>query len=225
MSIIDNSLFYQEFADHYAQIAELADQDAYHVTSVAALGRPRPHIIQMCGEIAIATMLRQQLLAHGWTIVECPIPFGGKLYNNFKDDRMLDQVVVDSKFSIVIESNYTYHGQSYFTEKTFRALMLPRPFFVAFGYSSPNRIKYLRDCGFNVHDDIIDHSYDNINDPIRQQIAILDQMQKLQDLEYTPTLLEELERRAQHNRNLVDQMFDQLEQRYRQVVDKIQSIS
>jgi hypothetical protein len=45
------------------------------------------------------------------------------------------------------------------TEKTFHAILALHPFMIV---SQPGTIKYLRDQGFDVFDDIIDHAYDNI---------------------------------------------------------------
>lgn len=117
---------------------------------------------------------------------------------NFEGD--LDQVVVDSCISLVIETYFDWPDTIAFSEKIFRALQLPRPIIL---YSMPGSVEVLRKYGFDVWDDIIDHAYDVEPDQIQRQIKILDQLCQLRDLTYTDQQLEQFELRAQHNRDLL----------------------
>jgi hypothetical protein len=145
-------------------------------------------------------------------------------YKNFSVS--LEDAIIDSKASLVLETSFACPGQIYFTEKTFRAAMLPRPFFVVARQGNKSRISYLREIGFDVYDDVIDHSsYDYIKDPIQQMLAVFDQIEKLRNFEYTPTVLNEFEQRAQHNRELINKFNSQLGQKYQTIIDQLQQIS
>jgi hypothetical protein len=145
-------------------------------------------------------------------------------YKNFSGS--LEEAIIDSKCSVVLESSYARPGQIYFTEKTFRAMQSPRPFFIAARQGGGGRIAYLRKIGFDVYDDIVDHSsYDDVDDPIQQMSLILDQLEKLQKIEYTPDLLKNFEQRAQHNQNLTRKLNRDLVTKYQNIVDKIKEIS
>jgi hypothetical protein len=145
-------------------------------------------------------------------------------YKNFSGS--LNEAILDSKCSIVLETSYAWPGQIYFTEKTFRAIQHPRPFFVAARQGGGGRIAYLRNIGFDVYDDIIDHeSYDNIDDPIQQMSVVFDQIEKLRNIDYTPELLENFEQRAQHNRALIRKFNVDLVKKYQDIVDRIKEIS
>jgi hypothetical protein len=145
-------------------------------------------------------------------------------YKNFSGS--LEEAMIDSKCSIVLESSWAKPGQIYFTEKTFRAIQSPRPFFVTARHGGGGRIAYLRKIGFDVYDDIIDHSsYDDVDDPIQQMSLILDQIEKLRNIEYTPGLLKNFEQRAQHNQNLIQKFNIDLVKKYQDIVDRIKEIS
>jgi len=123
---------------------------------------------------------------------------------NFEGD--LDQVVVDSCISLVIETYFDWPDTIAFSEKIFRALQLPRPIIL---YSMPGSVEVLRKYGFDVWDDIIDHAYDVEPDQIQRQIKILDQLCQLRNLTYTDQQLKEFELRAQHNRDLLQKFKSQ----------------
>lgn len=122
-------------------------------------------------------------------------------FSNFEGD--LDQVMVDSHISLVIETYFSWPDTIAFSEKTFRALQLPRPLMI---YCMPGSIKALRDHGFDVWDDVIDHNYDNETNEIQRQILILDQLCKLKDISYTEQQLTQFESRAEHNRQLLQNL-------------------
>jgi hypothetical protein len=117
-------------------------------------------------------------------------------YKNF--DLQIEQAVIDSEKTLVIETFFEPQDINNYSEKTFRALQLPRPFLL---FSTPNNVKMLREWGFEVYDDHINHSYDEEQDWIKRQSLILDQLAK--PIEYTESVLKDFEQRAQHNRNLL----------------------
>ena len=122
-------------------------------------------------------------------------------FSNFEGD--LDQVIVDSHISLVIETYFGWPDTIAFSEKTFRALQLPRPLMI---YCMPGAVKALRDHGFDVWDDVIDHNYDSETDSIQRQILILDQLCKLKDISYTQQQLTQFESRARHNQQLLQNL-------------------
>lgn len=119
-------------------------------------------------------------------------------YANFEKD--IDQVIVDSKVSLVLETYFHNNDVIAFSEKVFRTLQLPRPFLL---YSAPGAVKNLRLFGFDLFDDIVDHGYDSIQDHIQRQTLILDQLDKFRSIVYTQAQLEDFELRANHNRELL----------------------
>lgn len=136
---------------------------------------------------------------------------------NFQGD--LDQVIVDSCISLVIETYFDWPDTIAFSEKTFRALQLPRPLIL---YTMPGSVEVLRKFGFDVWDDIVDHSYDSEPNQIQRQIQILDQLCSLTDLVYTTQQLLEFETRAQHNRNILKQLRQQWPAKLKSVLDQLQ---
>lgn len=136
---------------------------------------------------------------------------------NFQGD--LDQVIVDSCISLVIETYFDWPDTVAFSEKTFRALQLPRPLIL---YTMPGSVEVLRKFGFDVWDDIVDHSYDSEPNQIQRQIQILDQLCALRDLAYTNQQLIEFESRAQYNRNILEQLRQQWPSKLKSVLDQLQ---
>jgi hypothetical protein len=123
-------------------------------------------------------------------------------YKNFNTDS-LSQLIIDSKFSIVLE---TYHDNNNFitlSEKIFRCLKLPRPWVM---HAQQGAVAYVRNMGFDVLDDIVDHSYDDIEFTIDRQVAILDQCEKLIliDLDKYSNRLSEA---ASHNCELLNAFY------------------
>lgn len=118
-------------------------------------------------------------------------------YRNFDGD--LDQTIVDSKISIVIETYFMGRAIA-FSEKIFRALQLPRPVLI---YSVPNSVSALRDIGFDMYDDIVNHEYDNIDHPENRMAKILSILEDFKNFNYNNDTLIDFEQRAQRNRNLL----------------------
>lgn len=123
-------------------------------------------------------------------------------FKNF--DCTLEEAIIDSEKSIVIETFFEETDMICFTEKTMRVLQLPRPWLL---FGNPGSVTKLREWGFDVFDDWIDHSYDAELDPIRRQRLILDQIHST--IPYTQSLLDNFEERAKHNRNLLKQYQQQ----------------
>lgn len=112
---------------------------------------------------------------------------------------------VSSLLNLVIE---TYAGDASIalSEKIFRALLTPAPWTV---FSAKNAVQYLKNLGFDVIDDLIDHSYDsNIHDKYKIKKYI---KSSRQSQEYLQTLnLDKIKQRckhaAEHNQRILQQM-------------------
>jgi len=135
---------------------------------------------------------------------------------NFEGD--IDQVIVDTCISLVIETYFDWPDTIAFSEKIFRALQLPRPMIL---YSMPGSVDALRKYGFDVWDDIIDHTYDNEPDQIQRQIMILDQLYALQNINYTNQQLDQFEARSQHNRDILKKFRYQWDDKLKSVLSQI----
>lgn len=133
-------------------------------------------------------------------------------YRNFHTD--LDQAVVDSKISLVLETYYDNSMAIAFSEKVFRALQLPRPMLL---YSGVGAINELRKIGFDLYDDIVDHGYDLIVDSNQRQLDILSRLENFKSFNYTDNTLRDFEQRANKNRNILKN----LKQNWPHKLDKI----
>ena len=125
-------------------------------------------------------------------------------YCNF-DDSNLNSIILKTKYSIVLETYFDSNFCITFSEKIFRCLKLPRPWVL---FCNLNAVSKLREYGFDVLDDIVDHRYDSIIDPRQRETAILNQCEVLNNLEYTPSLMSRLEQSANHNNVLLEKFKD-----------------
>jgi len=141
-------------------------------------------------------------------------------YRNF-ESTLLSQVVIDSKFSIILESAHTNSNFITFSEKIFRCLKLPRPWVM---HAQQGAIDYLRRMGFDVIDDIVNHDYDNLDFSVDRQVAILDQCEQLLTLDIK-TCMPRLEQAANHNVNLLNQFYSQWHQNIDKCFAKAEELS
>jgi hypothetical protein len=146
-------------------------------------------------------------------------------YRNFPADAELNNVIMQSKFSLVLETYFDNNDVITYSEKLFRCLKLPRPWAV---FAMKGAVEQLRQMGYDVLDDIVDHSYDAIDFCIDRQVALLDLAKRLCRLEYNPALVERLERAAKHNRAVLDRhqpnFFPDVTKTFDMAVDKINGL-
>lgn len=121
-------------------------------------------------------------------------------YRSFDPDWSLDQVVLNSRFSLVLETYFLDPRMITLSEKTFRCLKLPRPWIV---FSTIGTVQHLRDLGLDVMDDIVDHSYDSIDFEIDRQSRLLEIAKDMATWSWTPQLLQRCSTAAKHNRDLI----------------------
>jgi hypothetical protein len=120
-------------------------------------------------------------------------------YKNFIETGNLCDTIMSTKFSIIIETYFERTDAITFSEKTFRALQTPRPWLL---FHSMGAVKELRNMGFYVYDDLIDHSYDDFDtsvDSVPRQESILEQAKKLMSMEVTESLLDHWEKMTKQN--------------------------
>jgi hypothetical protein len=136
-------------------------------------------------------------------------------YKNF--NTTLEEAIIDSSKSLVIETFFEPNEHICYTEKTWRAIQMPRPMLL---FSAQNAIQYLRDWGFDVFDDYVDHSYDSEPNKFVRQQMILNQLEK--PVAYHPTVFD---KKARHNRELLKSYQQQWNSKYQKVLDNIAEIS
>ena len=146
-------------------------------------------------------------------------------YRNFDKDADLDDVIMQSKFNIVLETYASNNNQIVFTEKIIRSLRLPRPWLL---YGAQNAVALLREWGFDVLDDFVDHDrYDCLDFDIDRQTVILDMAQEMQNFD-TEKHWDRLKTASDHNLELLKywkkNMPNLLAQDIEKMLDKIYNI-
>ena len=137
-------------------------------------------------------------------------------YKNFNDNGDLTEIILDSKFSIILETYFHNNNLVTFSEKIFRCLQLPRPWVL---YSHKHAVHYLRVMGFDVLDDIVDHSYDTIEFAIERQVEILNLVEKLVNLDIIP-LQTRLRQAAEHNQQLLKKFADTWQDDFQETISR-----
>lgn len=121
-------------------------------------------------------------------------------YNNIEPAGLeLEQCIFDSNVSLSLET-YISDDHIVFSEKIFRSMQLPRPWLL---YCSPTTIQYLRQQGFDVLDDYVDHEYDLITEHFDRLHKILDQLETFIDRKYSDKDYARFNQAAIHNQNLL----------------------
>ena len=107
-----------------------------------------------------------------------------------------DQTAMDSVVTLVMET-YVSDWCIAVSEKIFRALQTPRPWLL---YCTPGTVAMLRDTGFDVLDDIVNHAnYDLVHNHWHRMDIMV---QMINDFPSTLDF-ERLTQAAEHNRNLL----------------------
>lgn len=144
-------------------------------------------------------------------------------FRNFEDKNDLCGVILQTKFSIIIETYFEREDCQTFTEKTWRALQLPRPWLL---FAAKNCVQKLRDMGFDVFDDYVNHDYD-LHDTkytcVDRQESMLQQAERLFDLEITPDILKDWQEKSNHNRQIIQRWAASWHDKCRGPFDQIMS--
>lgn len=137
-----------------------------------------------------------QLFAKEHDVLKNKVP-----YSNLTDT--LEQSIIDSKISIVVETYFNENRSIAYSEKIFRQLQMPRPFVL---FCGQHAVSHLRNLGFDVYDDLVDHSYDAEPFEISRQVKILDVVDHFKNLVYTKSMLQKLKIRAKHNQRVLEDL-------------------
>ena len=97
-------------------------------------------------------------------------------YCNFDQTSNIENIIAKTMVSLVIETYFDDNRVIALSEKTFRALQLPRPFLL---FAPKGTIQYLTSLGFQIINDGLDHSYDTNENWIARQELILKQLEKI----------------------------------------------
>ena len=156
-----------------------------------------------------------QNFAHEHQQIKNKIP-----YKNFTDDGDLTGLILSSNISIILETWFSGNHCVTFSEKTMRCLQLPRPWVL---FSVKGAVQQLRQWGFDVLDDVVDHSvYDNIDNSVERQVKILD---LLEDLIVLNIPVERCIQASEHNKSVLkswsDSWFDNMHKDFEIVHKKI----
>lgn len=111
--------------------------------------------------------------------------------------------------SVVCETGPTAHKPN-FSEKTFRAIMQGHPIILI---GAANSINMLRELGFDMYDDIIDHSYDNIHYcPYTRQLKAFECIDKIASYSLNELLAikKELRKRRVKNIENYKKLYEQM---------------
>ena len=138
-------------------------------------------------------------------------------YQSFDDSWTMEQVIMHSKFSLVLETYFIDPRIITISEKIIRCLKLPRPWIV---FSTRGTVNYLRDLGFDVLDDVVDHSYDVIDNEIDRQVKLLNLAQHMIQTPWTPSLLARCKKAAEHNSGLIEYWYKNFYQQINDAVDR-----
>jgi len=140
-------------------------------------------------------------------------------YNNRDYQNSLIEVVLETLF------DDTRH---HLTEKALRPIACGQPFILA---STPGSLQYLRSYGFRTFDGYIDETYDTIQDPAERLSAIVQEMQRIDQLSLASKqqLIAGAQAIAEHNQRLFfsnkffNLVIDEFKQNLDQSVIKVKS--
>jgi len=147
-------------------------------------------------------------------IIKTKVPF--KTVNG-----TLEQAIMESKFSIVLETVFNMRHGVQTSEKTFRHLQMPRPFAI---FANPGIIKHLKSCGFDVYDDIVDHSYDYEDSDAVRQALILNQAERFRNVEFDANLIDRLHKGCNHNKAVLKGYYDAWPGKKQQILNYLDTI-
>ena len=126
-------------------------------------------------------------------------------YTNFNDNWAYHRICTDhydtSFFSIVNESHFGSHKQRYLTEKTEKAIFNFHPIIIV---GAKGSLRYLKEQGFDIFEDIFDSSYDDIYDKterLEKIFDVVDNFLKNNNLSQLEKIREDIFPRLLHNYN------------------------
>lgn len=133
----------------------------------------------------------------------------------------LEQTIIDSKISIIIETYFESTETIALSEKTFRNLLLPRPWML---FASPHAVAHLRRIGFDVMDYLVDHDYDQMSNPVDRQVAILNQLESWHNASFDEITIERMKQSCYHNYVLLRDFKQTLPEKIQQIINDIKKM-
>lgn len=136
------------------------------------------------------------------------LPYLAEGLENFNvgDQSAVFNYLLFSDFHLVVETFFSeVFAINFITEKTYKAILVGRPFIV---YGQPHSLVWLRSMGFSTFESHIDQSYDLELDPIKRRDLVVQQVQWLSQLSTSDfqQLLVDLQPQVNHNKLLLYQL-------------------
>jgi len=160
--------------------------------------------------------MKALILPHGWPLI----------VDSHTADNQMQHALTHVKFytaplKIVVETSSDidedgWTGQ-FVTEKTYKALSWYQ---LPIWFAVPGLVARIREQGFDVFDDVIDHSYDNVHDGWERMERMLLELQRLLRLD-TVQLRQDLWNRFKNNAKLVEDLLQNSYQHH----DKIEEFT
>jgi hypothetical protein len=157
-------------------------------------------------------------------LVDLPLTIDGHV-DEFKQHDSAQDIFSTCLFNIVAETSSQHSHQEwlglFITEKTFKSFALKQ---IPLWWAVPGLVDEVRNLGFDVFDDLIDHTYDQIDNEDQRLTALIDQI-TLIDTKYSLDQCNDLRisirSRLEHNFNLVLSLCDQQDNVFNSIVEKI----
>ena len=135
-------------------------------------------------------------------------------------DTEMEPAVIDGKIQLVLETYFDNHTIS-LSEKTFRAIQLPRPWLL---FAASGAVAHLDCCGFDVFDDVVDHSYDSVLEPALRQMAILTELQRWNSIQFTQSLQQRFVQGLEHNQQLLKTLRQKWPERLQNTINYLYTV-
>ena len=140
----------------------------------------------------------------------CPYPLVIDIEEIEQENELTSSKLFNAPLQLIHETSWDgviYDGRhawntQFITEKTYKALSFRQ---LPVWCTVPGFVNRVRELGFDVFDDIIDHSYDNVKDPEKRINVIMKEIKRLLTLDTRQIRLNILDR-LQKNADIVDEI-------------------
>jgi hypothetical protein len=143
-------------------------------------------------------------------------------FKNFVDDDNLCEIILCTKFSLVVESYFERTDCRVLSEKIWRAIQVPRPWLL---FAATGCVQKIRDMGIDVFDDYVDHDsydfYDTSENCVERQEAILREATRLMHLKVTQNTIADWKKRTLNNRKIIRSWYENWTSKCRETFDYI----
>jgi len=114
----------------------------------------------------------------------------------------VNQFYNETYLSVINETTY-HEDVVFFSEKTFKAIAMGHPFILA---TASNSLPYLKELGYKTFHPMIDESYDTIKDHGDRMLAIVDEVERICNLEESKLIewLDCVEPICKHNQAILN---------------------